>query len=96
MHVMNYVLIGAVLLLLFGSKQLQSLARNAGKATGELRQAKDRLVADPSLEELMNMKRSLDRMPTTPGKAMQMMLAPTTKPADATNSTTNAVTEENV
>jgi Sec-independent protein secretion pathway components len=82
MHLINYVLIGAVLLLLFGPKLLQSLARNAGKATGELRQAKDRLMADPSLEEVMNVKKSLDRLPTTPEKAVRMMLTPADKPTD--------------
>lgn len=94
MHWMNYVLIGAVLLLLFGSKQLQSLARNAGKATGEVRRAKDRLIADPSLEEIMNVKKSLDRLPTTPEKAVRMMLTPADKPSDKSTTTGTASGEK--
>lgn len=76
MHFLNYVLIAVVILALFGPKTLQSLARSAGKATGEMKHAKDQLVSDPSLENALKLKQSFDKIPTSPQQAARMMLMP--------------------
>ena len=94
MHLLDYVLIGVILLFLLGSKQLRSLARNTGRATGEVKRAKNRLASDPSLEEVMNMKRSLDRLPTTPEKAVRMMLTPPDLPGKDTTRRADAAIEK--
>jgi TatA/E family protein of Tat protein translocase len=52
MRILDIIVIAGIVLALFGPKTLQSLARNAGKTTREVKNAKDNFMAHENVSKV--------------------------------------------
>ena len=75
-HPLDWVVILAVGLLIFGPKAIQSVARNAGKTVGQAKEVKDKLLAELPMEELNSVRNNISRIPLSPQQAALMLLTP--------------------
>jgi TatA/E family protein of Tat protein translocase len=75
-HPLDWLVILAIGLLIFGPKAVQSMARNAGKTVGHAREAKDKLLAELPMEELNTVRDHISRIPMSPQQAAMMLLTP--------------------
>lgn len=73
MRILDIIVIAGIVLALFGPKTLQSLARNAGKTTGGVKNAKDKFMAH---EDVSKVHETLNKVPTSPQKAFQLIVTP--------------------
>ncbi|GER89130.1 hypothetical protein KDW_32920 [Dictyobacter vulcani] len=92
MHLLEILIVAGIALALFGPKALQSIARNAGKTTGEVKNAKDKFMSQVPAEDISKLHQQLNKVPTNPAQAMQMFLSPDEKKAAATGEKTPAST----
>lgn len=75
-HPLDWLIILAIGLLIFGPKAIQSVARNAGKTVGHAKEAKDKLLAELPMEELNSVRENIARIPLSPQQAAVMLLTP--------------------
>jgi TatA/E family protein of Tat protein translocase len=75
-HPLDFLVILAIGLLIFGPKAIQSVARNAGKTVGQAKEAKDKLLAELPMEELNTVRENISRIPMSPQQAAMMLLTP--------------------
>ena len=75
-HPLDWLIILAIGLLIFGPKAIQSVARNAGKTVGHAKEAKDKLLAELPMEELNSVRENIARIPMSPQQAAVMLLTP--------------------
>ena len=75
-HLIDWIVILAIGLLIFGPKAMQSMARNAGKTVGHAKDAKDKLLAELPMEELNSVRDHISRIPMSPQQAAMMLLTP--------------------
>ena len=75
-HPLDWLIILAIGLLIFGPKAIQSVARNAGKTVGHAKEAKDKLLAELPMEELNSVRENISRIPMSPQQAAMMLLTP--------------------
>jgi TatA/E family protein of Tat protein translocase len=75
-HPLDWLVILAIGLLIFGPKAIQSVARNAGKTVGQAKEAKDKLLAELPMEELNQVRENISRIPMSPQQAALMLLTP--------------------
>jgi len=75
-HPLDWLVILAIGLLIFGPKAIQSVARNAGKTVGHAKEAKDKLLAELPMEELNSVRENISRIPMSPQQAAMMLLTP--------------------
>src|ERR1700680_684446 len=75
-HPLDWLVILAIGLLIFGPKAIQSVARNAGKTVGQAKEAKDKLLAELPMEELNSVRENISRIPMSPQQAAMMLLTP--------------------
>jgi TatA/E family protein of Tat protein translocase len=75
-HPIDWLVILAIGLLIFGPKAIQSVARNAGKTVGQAKEAKDKLLAELPMEELNQVRENISRIPMSPQQAALMLLTP--------------------
>jgi TatA/E family protein of Tat protein translocase len=75
-HPLDWLVILAIGLLIFGPKAIQSVARNAGKTVGQAKEAKDKLLAELPMEELNSVRENISRIPLSPQQAAMMLLTP--------------------
>ncbi len=75
-HPLDWLVILAIGLLIFGPKAIQSVARNAGKTVGQAKEAKDKLLAELPMEELNSVRENIARIPMSPQQAAMMLLTP--------------------
>jgi TatA/E family protein of Tat protein translocase len=75
MHLVNYVIIAIIVLALFGPKTLQSMARGAGKTASEIKQGKDKLMSDLSLDDVKRVSETLNKVPTSPQRVLNLLLS---------------------
>ena len=78
-HLIDLIVILGIVLALFGSKALQSVARGAGKGMGEAKAAKDKVLAELPLEEISKVTQNIPRIPLNTTQAVQMLLTPSDK-----------------
>jgi sec-independent protein translocase protein TatA len=78
-HIFDLIVIALVGLAIFGPKALQSMARNAGKGLGHVKEAKDRVMSELPLEEL---SRVSQKVPMNPQQAIHMLMTPEEKAKD--------------
>ena len=78
-HLIDLIVILGIVLALFGSKALQSVARGAGKGMGEAKAAKDKVLAELPLEEISKVTQHIPRIPLNTTQAVQMLLTPSDK-----------------
>ena len=79
LHLVDLIVILGIVLALFGSKALQSVARGAGKGMGEAKAAKDKVLAELPLEEISKVTQNIPRIPLNTTQAVQMLLTPSDK-----------------
>lgn len=75
-HPLDWLVILAIGLLIFGPKAIQSVARNAGKTVGQAKEAKDKLLAELPMEELNQVRENIARIPMSPQQAAMLLLTP--------------------
>jgi len=78
-HLIDLIVILGIVLALFGTKALQSVARNAGKGMGQAKAAKDKVLAELPMEEISKVSESIPKIPRIPlnaSQAVQMLLTP--------------------
>ena len=75
-HPLDWLIILAIGLLIFGPKAIQSIAHNAGKTVGHAKEAKDKLLAELPMEELHSVRENISRIPMSPQQAAMMLLTP--------------------
>jgi TatA/E family protein of Tat protein translocase len=75
-HPLDWIVILAIGLLIFGPKAMQSMARNAGKTVSQAKEAKDKLLAELPMEELNSVRENISRIPMSPQQAAMMLLTP--------------------
>ncbi len=75
-HPLDWIVILAIGLLIFGPKAIQSVARNAGKTVSQAKEAKDKLLAELPMEELNSVRENIARIPMSPQQAAIMLLTP--------------------
>jgi TatA/E family protein of Tat protein translocase len=75
-HFVDWIVILAIGLLIFGPKAMQSIARNAGKTLGHAKEAKDKLLAELPMEEINEVRENISRIPMSPQQAAMMLLTP--------------------
>jgi len=75
-HPLDWLVILAIGLLIFGPKAIQSVARNAGKTVSHAKEAKDKLLAELPMEELNSVRENIARIPMSPQQAAIMLLTP--------------------
>ena len=75
-HPLDWIIILAIGLLIFGPKAMQSIARNAGKTVSHAKEAKDKLLAELPMEELNQVRDNISRIPMSPQQAAMMLLTP--------------------
>src|SRR6202048_1990093 len=75
-HPLDWIVILAIGLLIFGPKAIQSVARNAGKTVSQAKEAKDKLLAELPMEELNSVRENISRIPLSPQQAAIMLLTP--------------------
>ncbi len=72
MRILDIIVIAGIVLALFGPKTLQSLARNAGKTTGGVKNAKDKFMAH---EDVSSVHSALTKVPTNSQQALNMIVS---------------------
>jgi len=90
MHIIEFLVIAGIALALFGPKALQSLARSAGKTTGEVKNAKDKFMSQVPTDDIAKLHETLNKVPTSPAQAVHMLMTPEQKKEAASQSRTGA------
>ena len=75
-HPLDWLIILAIGLLIFGPKAIQSIAHNAGKTVGHAKEAKDKLLSELPMDELNSVRENISRIPMSPQQAAMMLLTP--------------------
>src|SRR5712692_2790570 len=76
-HIFDLIVVAIIGLAIFGPKALQSIARGAGKGMGQLKKAKDKVLAELPLEELAKVSQ---KVPMNAQQAIQMLVTPEKEP----------------
>lgn len=79
-HLVDILIVAGVVLALFGSKSLQSIARGAGKTMGQAKAVKDKVMAEVPLDEITKVTDHLPNVPLNSRQAVQMLLKSDEKP----------------
>lgn len=74
MHFLDIIIIAGVVLALFGSKSLHSMARSAGKTASQAKSLKDKVMSELPMEEIMKVTEHLPQVPLNSRQALQMLL----------------------
>jgi|SRR5579885_1777770 Sec-independent protein translocase protein TatA len=76
-HLVDILIVAAIGLALFGSKTLQSMARNTGRGFGQVKEVKDKLLADLPMEDISKVTGQISKLPQIPlnsRQALQMLV----------------------
>lgn len=79
MRLLDLVVIAGIILALFGSKSLQSLAHSAGKGVGQAKKVKDELTSTLPVDEITRVTDHFSQIPLTPQQAVQKLITPDAK-----------------
>jgi Sec-independent protein translocase protein TatA len=74
LHFVDMIIVAAIGLALFGSKTLQSAAREAGKTVGQAKQVKEKVMAEVPLDEITKVKDHIPQVPLNSRQALQMLM----------------------
>jgi len=75
-HLLDILIVAAIGLALFGPKALQSMARNTGRGLGQVKDVKDKLLADLPMEDISKVTGQISKLPQIPlnsRQAIQML-----------------------
>lgn len=76
-HLLDILIVAAIGLALFGPKALQSMARNTGRGFGQVKDVKDKLLADLPMEDISKVTGQISKLPQIPlnsRQAIQMLV----------------------
>ena len=76
LHLLDLIVILAIVLLIAGPKALQSISRNAGKGVGQAKTMKDKVMAELPVEEISEISNTFSKIPLSPQQAVQKLLLP--------------------
>ena len=76
LHLLDLIVILAIVLLIAGPKALQSISRNAGKGVGQAKTMKDKVMAELPMEEISEISKTYSKSPLSPQQAVQKLLLP--------------------
>jgi Sec-independent protein translocase protein TatA len=76
LHLLDLIVILAIVLLIAGPKTLQSISRKAGKGVGQAKTMKDKVMAELPVEEISGISNTLSKVPMSPQQAVQKLLLP--------------------
>jgi Sec-independent protein translocase protein TatA len=76
LHLLDLIVILAIVLLIAGPKTLQSISRKAGKGVGQAKTMKDKVMAELPMEEISGISNTLSKVPMSPQQAVQKLLLP--------------------
>ncbi len=76
LHLLDLIVILAIVLLIAGPKTLQSISRKAGKGVGQAKTIKDKVMAELPMEEISGISNTLSKVPMSPQQAVQKLLLP--------------------
>ena len=79
LHLLDLIVILAIVLLIAGPKTLQSISRKAGKSVGQAKVMKDKVMAELPMEEISGVSNTLSKIPTSPQQVAQKLLLPEQK-----------------
>jgi Sec-independent protein translocase protein TatA len=72
---LEILLVGIVLLAIFGPRTLQSLARSAGRGMGQARHLKDKVVSDLAVDDLKKVTEKLSHIPRNSQDVVKMVIS---------------------
>ncbi len=70
LHLLDLIVILAIVLLIAGPKALQSISRNAGKGVGQAKTMKDKVMAELPMEEISEISNTFSKIPLSPQQAV--------------------------
>jgi len=73
-HLPELIVLIGIALAIFGPKTLNSLARDAGKGVSQVKNAKDKIMAEFPMEEISKVTNSIPQVPLNPQQAVRMLL----------------------
>lgn len=76
LHLLDLIVILAIVLLVAGPKTVQSLSRKAGKGVGQAKTIKDKVMAELPMEEISEISNTFSKVPLSPQQAVQKLLLP--------------------
>ncbi len=76
LHLLDLIIILAIVLLIAGPKTLQSISRKAGKGVGQAKTMKDKVMAELPMEEISGISNTLSKIPMSPQQTVQKLLLP--------------------
>lgn len=79
-HILDIIVVVGVALLIFGPKALQSISHNAGRGMGQVKDAKNKLLAELPVEDLARVKETVSQIPLSPQQAAQRLVTSTLLP----------------
>ena len=74
-HPLDLLVIVGIALLIFGPKTLQSLAHSAGRGANQVKEAKNKLLAELPMEDIAHINQTISQIPLSPQQAAQKMLS---------------------
>ena len=78
-HPIELIVIAVIVLALLGPKALQSIARDAGKGMNQVKNLKNKALAELPMEEISKVSSQIPRIPTHPHDVVQMLMGPETQ-----------------
>ena len=75
-HLLDLIVILAIILLIAGPKALQSISHKAGKGVGQAKTMKDKVMAELPMDEISNISNTFSKIPMSPQQAVQKLLLP--------------------
>ena len=76
LHLLDLIIILAIVLLIAGPKTLQSISHKAGKGIGQAKTMKDKVMAELPMEEISGISNTLSKIPMSPQQTVQKLLLP--------------------
>ncbi len=76
LHLLDLIVILAIVLLIAGPKALQSISRNAGKGVGQAKTMKDKVMAELPMEEISEISNTFSKIPLSPQQAVHFTKSP--------------------
>jgi Sec-independent protein translocase protein TatA len=73
-HLPELIVLVGIALAIFGPKTLNSMARNAGKGVSQVKNVKDKIMAELPMEEIAKVTDSIPQVPLNPQQAVRMLL----------------------
>lgn len=77
LHPLDLIVIVGIALVIFGPKTLQSLARNAGRSMHQVKDAKDKLLAEFPMDDLAKISKTVSQIPLSPQQAARQLVSST-------------------